>query len=85
MKRLKLIMTLDLEVPNRWKVSYPTELASAHVQIGTSHYLPVVNWISLAEHDETSATWHPVDDEFNEGIGERVLDCFHEIIIEDPK
>lgn len=83
MKKVKLVVTRELEVPDDWEISYPSEHEGGHIRIGDKYYLPDIQWMELEECSETRSGWAPVNEQLDEEMFYRISEAYHEISIEE--
>ena len=84
MKTLKIVVTREIEIPDDWEITFPSENEGGHVKIGEKYYLPDIQWMELEECSETRSGWAPADEGFDEEMFDRIREAYHEISIGKP-
>ncbi len=71
MQKIRVKIGYELEIPDDWKVVYPSEDGGEHLMINGRYFLPDIMWMEYkGKNAEGHEEWESVDDEMFELIAD---------------
>jgi hypothetical protein len=73
MKKIRVKIAYELEIPDHWKVAAPSEDETKHLLIDGKYYQPDMTWMEYrGQDDDGHDTWVEADIDVLELIGDHI-------------